>query len=96
VADAYADLAEPMLPPSTMQLDLSRAALVVIDPQIDFLSPKRVVWGAVGKSVQQHNTVDNLTRLFAAAKANGVTVAVSPITAIRPTRAGNSRARSKS
>lgn len=76
--DKYADPAKPMLPPSTMQLDLARTALVVIDPQVDFLSPKGVAWGAVGASVQQHNTVENLSRLFAAAKANNVTVAVSP------------------
>jgi nicotinamidase-related amidase len=74
----YADPVKPMLPPSNMQLDLARTALVVVDPQIDFLSPKGVAWGAVGASVQQHNTVDNLGRLFAAAKANGITVAVSP------------------
>lgn len=76
--DKYADPAKPMLPPSTMTLDLARTALVVIDPQVDFLSPKGVAWGAVGPSVQQHNTVENLARLFAAAKANNVTVAVSP------------------
>lgn len=74
----YADPAKPMLPPSTMQLDPARSALVVIDPQIDFLSPKGVAWGAVGASVRQHNTVENLARLFAAAKASDVTVAVSP------------------
>ncbi len=74
----YADPAKPMLPSSTMQLDLARTALVVVDPQIDFLSPKGVAWGAVGASVQQHDTVDNLGRLFAAAKANGIAVAVSP------------------
>lgn len=74
----YADPAKPMLPPSNMQLDLARTALVVVDPQIDFLSPKGVAWGAVGASVQQHNTVDNLARLFVAAKAAGITVAVSP------------------
>jgi nicotinamidase-related amidase len=76
--DKYADPARPMLPPSDMRLDLARTALVVVDPQVDFLSAKGVAWGAVGKSVQQHNTVDNLSRLFAAAKANDVTVAVSP------------------
>jgi nicotinamidase-related amidase len=74
----YADPEKPLLPPSDMRLDLARTALVVVDPQIDFLSPKGVAWGAVGASVQQHNTVDNLGRLFAAAKASGITVAVSP------------------
>ncbi|MCM2306736.1 MAG: cysteine hydrolase [Sulfuritalea sp.] len=78
VPDKYADPAKPMLPPSTMKLDLSRTALVVIDPQVDFLSPKGVAWGAVGTSVQEHNTVENIGRLFAAAKSAGITVAVSP------------------
>jgi len=76
--DKYADPAKPALPPSDMKLDLARTALVVIDPQIDFLSPKGVAWGAVGASVQQHNVVENIERLFAGAKAAGLTVAVSP------------------
>ncbi|MFT5112530.1 MAG: nicotinamidase-related amidase [Parasphingorhabdus sp.] len=77
-ADPYADPAEPALPPSDMVLDMSRAALVVTDPQVDFLSPKGVTWGVVGKSVTQHNTVSNIGQLFAAAKASDMTVAVSP------------------
>ena len=35
----YADPAEPALPATGFKLDLSKAALVVIDPQNDFLSP---------------------------------------------------------
>ncbi len=76
--DPYADPAEPALPPSTMKLDLSRAALVVTDPQIDFLSPDGVTWGVVGASVERNNTVENIERLFIAAKAAKITVAVSP------------------
>jgi nicotinamidase-related amidase len=76
--DKYTDPTQPMLPPSTMRLDLARTALVVIDPQVDFLSPKGVAWGAVGESVKQHNTVENLDRLFAAAKKSGIPIAVSP------------------
>ncbi|MVO17194.1 cysteine hydrolase [Parasedimentitalea huanghaiensis] len=74
----YADPASPALPPSTMKLDLSRTALVVTDPQIDFLHPEGVTWGVVGESVQEHGTVENIERLFQAAKAAGITVAVSP------------------
>jgi len=76
--DKYADPVKPMLPPSDMKLDLARTALVVTDPQVDFLSPKGVTWGVVGESVKQHNTVENLGRLFAAAKTAGITVAISP------------------
>ena len=77
-ADRYADPVEPALPPSDMKLDLSRAALVVTDPQIDFLSPDGVTWGVVGQSVTEHDTVANIERLFKAAKAADITVAVSP------------------
>jgi nicotinamidase-related amidase len=76
--DPYAPPAEPALPPSDMKLNLERVALVVTDPQIDFLSPDGVTWGVVGESVKQHNTVENLGRLFAAAKQRGITVAISP------------------
>jgi len=78
VTDKYADPAQPMLPASDMKLDLARTALVVVDPQVDFLSPKGVAWGTVGESVTQHDTVANLGRLFTAAKDAGITVAVSP------------------
>lgn len=76
--DPYADPENPVLPPSNMKLDLERTALVITDPQIDFLSPKGVAWGVVGESVTEIDTVKNLGRLFVAAKEAGVTVAVSP------------------
>jgi nicotinamidase-related amidase len=74
----YADPKEPALPPGGMVINHARAALVVTDPQIDFLSPDGVTWGVVGKSVEQHGTVGNIERLFKAAKARGMTVAISP------------------
>ena len=77
-ADPYADPENSALPPSNMKLDLSRAALVVTDPQIDFLSPDGVTWGVVGASVTENNTVENIETLFKAAKAADITVAVSP------------------
>lgn len=76
--DPYADPAEPALPASDMTLDPARAALVITDPQIDFLSPDGVTWGVVGESVQEHNTVENLERLLKAAKQVGMVVAISP------------------
>ena len=77
-SDLYADPAEPALLPSEMTLDLPRTALVITDPQIDFLSPRGVTWGVVGQSVEKHGTVANIGRLFTAAKAADVTVAISP------------------
>ncbi len=75
---AYADPADPALPPSTMALEKGRAALLVVDPQIDFLSPDGVAWGVVGESVTEHNVVENLGRLFRAAKAVDMPVVISP------------------
>ena len=74
----YADPKKAMLPPSNMKLDLKRTALVITDPQKDFLHPTGVAWGAVGKSVTRNGTVANIGKLFAAAKKAGLTVAVSP------------------
>jgi nicotinamidase-related amidase len=76
--DPYADPPKGALPKTTVKLELANTALVVTDPQIDFLSPKGVTWKVVGKSVQHHGTVANIGRLFKAAKDVGMTVAVSP------------------
>lgn len=74
----YADPQTPALPASDMKLDLNKAALVVIDPQNDFLSPDGVSWPFVGESIIENNTVDHLHQLFEAAKYSGIIVAVSP------------------
>jgi nicotinamidase-related amidase len=75
---AYAEPAERALPPSDMKLVPKRTALVITDPQNDFLSPEGVTWGVVGESVTEHGTVNNIESLFKAAKYNGVPVFVSP------------------
>ncbi len=53
-------------------------AIVITDPQNDFLSPSGVTWGVVGQSVTENNTVENLETLFKLAKANGIPVFISP------------------
>lgn len=76
--EKYADPKNPALPKSSMKLDIAHAALVVIDPQIDFMSDKGKAWAVVGESVTEQNLVANLLRLFKAAKAADITVAISP------------------
>ncbi len=66
------------LPDPGMEIVGGRTALVITDPQNDFLSPKGVTWGVVGKSVTENRTVENIDSLFKAAKANGIPVFVSP------------------
>jgi len=74
----YDDPKEPALPQTDMDVDLSNTALVITDPQIDFLSPDGVTWGVVGDSVTENGTVGNIGRLLTAAKSAGMTVAISP------------------
>jgi len=77
-SDPYADPENPALPQTDVEVTLSDTALVVTDPQIDFLSPNGVTWGVVGESVQRNNTVENIGKLLSAAKKVGMTVAISP------------------
>jgi len=53
-------------------------ALVIIDPQNDFLSEKGVVWDLVGNLVVKNRVVDKLKALVAKAKEAGVAVVYSP------------------
>jgi len=66
------------LPDPGMEIVPGRTALVITDPQNDFLSPDGVTWGVVGKSVTDNNTVENIEALFEAAKANDIPVFISP------------------
>ncbi len=53
-------------------------AIVITDPQNDFLSEKGVAWGAVGESVKANGTVENLRRIFETAAQKNIPVFVSP------------------
>jgi len=74
----YAEPENPALPSTGFKLDKSRAALVVVDPQNDFLSPSGVSWPFFGDSITENGTVPHLHELFTAAKAANLTVAISP------------------
>jgi nicotinamidase-related amidase len=66
------------LPAPGMTIDPEHTALVITDPQNDFLSPDGVTWGVVGKSVTENNTVENIERLLELAKETDIEVFVSP------------------
>jgi len=53
-------------------------AVVITDPQNDFLSPEGVTWGLVGKSVTENKTVPNIEKLMKTAKQNGYLLFISP------------------
>ncbi len=66
------------LPNPGMTIDAERTALLITDPQNDFLSTEGVTWGVVGENVTNNNTVENIESLFKAAKDTGMPVFVSP------------------
>jgi nicotinamidase-related amidase len=61
---------------SGMNLDVDRVALVVIDPQIDFLTPGRGS-AALHQDGAELRTIQNLARLLKASKRAGIPVAIS-------------------
>jgi len=61
-----------------MSFQKTDTAVVFIDPQNDVLSEKGANRGAVGASVTENRTVENMERIFKAAKANGYEVFISP------------------
>jgi nicotinamidase-related amidase len=73
-----ASAAQAQLPDPGLAIDPARTALVVVDPQNDFLSPEGVTWGLVGKSVTANRTVENIERLLKTAKQTDIPVFVSP------------------
>jgi nicotinamidase-related amidase len=77
-AVAVTGIAAAALPDPGVTIVPGRTALLITDPQNDFLSPKGVTWGVVGKSVTENNTVENIDSLFEAAKANDIPVFISP------------------
>jgi len=61
-----------------MQISSSDTAVVITDPQNDFLSESGATWALVGDSVKEHRTVEHIEQLLATAKARGFEVFVSP------------------
>ena len=61
-----------------MNINKNDTAVVFIDPQNEVLSEKGRAWAAVGDSVRENKTVENMERIFRAAKENGFEVFISP------------------
>lgn len=72
-----AAIAKAQLPDPGFVID-EKTAIVITDPQNDFLSPNGATWGVVGKSVTENNTVENLEKLFKIAQEKNVKVFISP------------------
>jgi nicotinamidase-related amidase len=64
--------------PRTLTFSSSDTAVVFIDPQNDVLSEHGVNWDVVKDSVTENHTVDNMERIFKAAKQKNYEVFISP------------------
>ncbi|MGH9896306.1 MAG: cysteine hydrolase [bacterium] len=61
-----------------MEINKKDTAVVVTDPQNDFLSEMGVTWQLVGESVKENKTVEHIEQILKAAKTNGFEVFISP------------------
>lgn len=55
-----------------------KTAIVITDPQNDFLSENGVAWGVVGPNVIENKTRENIEKLFKVAAKSNINVFVSP------------------
>lgn len=70
--------ADDGLPHPGFEITAGNTALLVTDPQNDFLHPDGVAWGVVGANVIENGTVQHIEELFATAQQTGMPVFVSP------------------
>jgi len=67
-----------LMPFSTLKVDEKRLALVVTDPQNDFLCENGVAWPLVGSSVIENDVVTNLDTLMSSAIERDIPIFISP------------------
>jgi len=75
LASAVAPAAENALP----SFDKDRTAIVITDPQNDFLSPNGKLYGLVSENLAELGTIGNIEALMKTAKSEGVALAVDPL-----------------
>src|SRR6201987_1414618 len=61
-----------------MKLDTNDTAIVMIDPQNEVLSEAGLGWPLLRESLHENNTIENMERIFKAAKEFGFEIFISP------------------
>ena len=61
-----------------MKINAHDTAVVFIDPQNDVLSETGKAWPLLHESLKENNTIENMERIFKAAKAFAYEVFISP------------------
>ena len=77
-ASAKAPPVNDGLPEPGFAISRNNTAIIITDPQNDFLSPEGVTWGVVGQSITENGTVENIEALLMAADDTGAPVFISP------------------
>jgi hypothetical protein len=67
---------QKFMPTETVEIDLSKTAMFVTDPQNDFLSEESPAWGLVGPTVIKHKVVEKEKTLKALAKEIDIPVSI--------------------
>jgi nicotinamidase-related amidase len=62
----------------TMNIESKDTAVVFTDPQNEVLDERGLAWPLVRESLRENNTIENMERIFKAAKAHGFEVFISP------------------
>ncbi len=66
------------LPVPGFDIEAGRTAVVITDPQNDFLHPDGVAWGVCGESVTENNTIANMKALMETAVSTQTQLVISP------------------
>lgn len=73
-----ADNSEHGLPVPGFEIVEGHTAVVITDPQNDFLHTDGVAWGVVGESAVENNTIENLQTLMETAIETEIPLLISP------------------
>jgi len=69
---------DSILPEGTMEINPKNTAIVITDPQNDFLREDGVAWDLVKKSVEANHTIQNLEMLLKAGEKKDLKLFISP------------------
>ena len=78
-----------------MKFDKNDTAVVMIDPQNEVLSETGLGWPLLRESLHENNTVENMDRIFRAARSLDSRFSFLLTIFIPPTKGGSSTGRSK-
>lgn len=61
------------------KFDLEHTAILITDPQNEFLHPDGKLYGLIKENLKELNTIENIEKLMKISKKKGITLAVDPL-----------------